>query len=298
MISIIVALLAVSSLLFIGAPKMPLYQIMSLKMTKFRLNFSTLAVTTEIMAGIQIQNENIVGADLHATIIDLYYPDWNGNLTHIGFAKETISTSDGDDGTKRMCMKKNNSDEMKENKKRQKKEKENNDHGICLPDGHTSLNSSSTPFFTIKPRGTSISESDAVTIFVNDLSPKVYLNLVKDAIIGIGSLELFISGAAHIKSPPGIPLSVGLMCENSINLLQIPTEILGKNCEVRSASAGFARLSDVAAKVRKKALGIITKRITARNEKREKDKKFEQNKNDFLELIPTMTDFKQYEDWT
>ena len=255
-------------------------------MTKFKLSFWTLAVTTEILAGIQIENENFVGADLHATIIDIYYPDWNGDLKHIGFAKETTTattTNKASDGE--MCMKKNKDYEeskavvLHKNKKQQMNDKANNnndddDHndGICSPDDSTNknANSSSEPFFTVKPRGTSISKSNAVTIFVNDMSPRVYLNFVKDAIMKSGSLELFISGVAHVKTPLGIPLSVGLMCENSVNLKLIPMEILGKNCEVRGMSPGWAGLTEYAAQVRGKAMDIIKKRIITKDEERKK----------------------------
>ncbi len=259
-----------------------------------------MTISAKMLAGVQIDNANFIGGDLHATIVDLYYPDWNGNLVHIGVLRETSSADNnsigggaGGDGNnhgsgttyndkykdgneKKSCVTRVNrgggyveKDRIQANSGGRKED----DHGICLPEKNSATSASSSsssspkivtpsssPFFTIQPRGISTSKSDAVTITIDDLRPRVYLNLLKDAIVKRGSLEMSISGVAHVKSPLGIPISLGILCDNTVNLLQYPIQILGKNCVVRSISTGWAGLAELAAEVREGAMKFFTER--------------------------------------
>ena len=273
------ALLATSSLLFIVTPRMPLYQVTSLQIISLKISsYLKMKISAKILAGVQIENANFIGADLHATIVDIYYPDWNGEFRHIGVLKETnAADTDGE----KICIEKKENEENE--KKEGKNENENNiinsstsiitnndeekedDHGICLPPD----NNDSTPFFTIQPRAVSISNSDAVTIIVNDISPSVYLNLIKDAIVKRGSIEIFISGVAHVKSPLGIPLSLGILCDNTVNLLQMPIQIIGRSCAVKSVSTGWLGLTELAAEVRENAMKLFKERGAIRKQRHE-----------------------------
>ena len=257
----IAALLATSSLVYIMTPRMPLYQVTSLKVTRFRFSiYNSCSISATIQAGVRIENENFFGADLHSTIVDLYYPDLKGHLKHIGYLSETIEEAKKDDNNDYdNCM----NGSQKNSKISSHGDVIEDDHGICLPDETMSSSSSlSEPFFTIQPRGTSISKSDAVTIVVKDMYPSVYLNLIKDAILSLGKMEIFISGVAHVKSPLGIPLSLGILCDNTVEM-HIPIKIVGKSCTVRSVSTGWSALTELAAEVREKAMDVIATRINA-----------------------------------
>lgn len=282
MIPLLAALLATSSLLFIVTPRMPLYQVTSLTISKLHFSFTKLTLSATILAGVQIENANFIGADIHATIVDIYYPDWNGDLYHVGVLKETNANYDNnvcipkhhDDGVNYDTLNEiDNEEEEEENydnkPNKNDNEEEEDDHGICLPGKNddnniqsSSLSSSQIPFFTIQPRGISISKSDAVTIIVNDVPPRIYINFIKDAIVSKGLMEIFVSGVAHVKSPLGIPISLGIMCDNAVNLLHIPIQVIGKNCVVKSVSTGWSGLKELATEVREKAMDVYAKRST------------------------------------
>ncbi len=227
---------------------MPLYEVKSLKLKSIWFSIFDFSLSAKFQAGVQIQNANFVGADLYKTVVDLYYPDLKGELKHIGYLKET----NNDNGMKSCRNEKYNVDERIQSAKQV-------EHGyeICLPDEDD--HGDSSPFFTVYPRGISTSESDALSIFVENVSPSVALNLIKDAIKLRGSLDMFISGVAQVKTPLGIPLSLGLFCDNAINLLQMPLQIIGKTCIVRSISTGWSGLKEQSSEIREHALDMYEK---------------------------------------
>lgn len=259
-----------------------MYSVTSLKLTKLKLSLSKLTFSAKILAGVKIENANFMGVDLHATIVDIYYPDWNGDLKHVGVLKETSN-----DTGENVCLKKNQEDE---NADLMEDDDEKNDHGICLP----AINST-MPFFTIQPRSTSISKSDAVTIVVNDVGAGVYLNFIKDAIISRGSMDIYVSGVAHVKSPLGIPLSLGIICDNVVNLLKFPIQIIGKSCIVGSVSTGWLGLSEMAVEVKEKAMDIFMKRSIIKNKRGNDNEEGEFEKDD--EIEPFLLSSEVILDW-
>ena len=250
MLSFFATLVATSSILFIIAPRMPLYEVKSLRITGVGFSIFDWTISAKLQAGVQIENANFVGADLYKTVVDLYYPDLNGELRHIGYLTETQNVNNVDVESCRIQNKESDESLMQQ----QTSTKDKKDYDICLQekDNHS-------PIFTIHPRGISISEADALSINVENVSPSVALNLVKDAIKLRGSLDIFISGVAHVKTPLGIPLSLGVFCDNAVNLLQIPFQIVGKTCVVRSISTGWSGLKEHATEIRESALQMYQK---------------------------------------
>ena len=323
------------------SPSMPLYQITSFQIKDFTFSIYNLTLSTTILAGVQITNANIIGADLHSTIVDIYYPDWYGNLYQIGVLKETISSdfvdSEGptiinNNNNNNVCIKDNGLDddydtdeEYKEitnvittkNKKAKitKLDSGNvdnirieDDHGICLPSNiNTNENkkittTSTKPFFTIVPKGISISKSDAVSITIRNIPPKIYLNFIKDAIMSKGLMEIYISGVAHVKSPLGIPLSLGILCDNEVHLFDIPIQVVGKNCVVKSVSTGWAGLVELAAEVRDSAMDTFTKRYSIlqhdnNNEEEMNEQKGEKDEENENEIEPFLSLSEMILDW-
>jgi hypothetical protein len=311
---------------------MPLFKTTSMKISTVRIDsFWKMEVSAKLYAGIEIDNANFLGADLHSTIVDVYYPDWDGNLKHIGTVTENKEHSDnhhhGGNGYEKnqlgaialkggtqyskQCIPTRNDDEG-ENDDENGENDENNDessvsvptqpssknrfvnsahktikhdHKICLIDNNA-IGSSSTngktkdspPFFSVQARGTSISEAEAITIFLHNVGPKIYLNILKDAVLGWGSVEISVSGGAHVKSPMGIPLSLGLMCDSTLHLLQLPMQMVGKTCVVTSVKTGWTGLEELAAEVQDDAMQIFEENGTIldrRKRKKEERKKKE-----------------------
>mmetsp|Transcript_16172 Transcript_16172/g.19761 ORF Transcript_16172/g.19761 Transcript_16172/m.19761 type:complete len:312 (-) Transcript_16172:58-993(-) len=308
MVPLIAILLATSSLLYLFAPQMPMYQVTTLKFVKFDISYSNLAISAKILAGIQIDNANFIGADLHSTIVDIYYPDWNGELIHIGTLKETVIEKK-EKKNEQECIDNNveilpnekianemNAQNLNTQRERKSHEDED-DRGICLPHGSNN-EAYSTPFFTIIPRGISTSIPDAVTIDIENMKPKIYLNLLKDALLSRGSLEMLVSGVAHVKSPLGIPLSLGLVCDNNINLTKSPLQIVGRNCLVKSISTGWTGLKELAIEVKESTMQMYRERgdnIMKKNNEKVSDDEDNLSRGD--ELEPFLVSSEVILDW-
>lgn len=219
---------AAGTFLYFMPPSMPLYTISNIRIKRLKVDFSG-RIHATVQAGIEIENDNILGADLHSTVIDLYYPDWNGDLQNLGYVTETRRES-----TSKAC------DEMTSE----------DDRGVCLSD----KGASELPFFSIGARTKSKSHPEAITVYIRNIGYKTYLNMLKDAIYGGGYLEIIASGVAHVKSPMGIPLSLGLICDNALNILQFPLQVVGKACVVEGISSGWAGLVEMGAEVRDRVM--------------------------------------------
>jgi hypothetical protein len=234
MIRLLVLVAAATALfLYFMPPSMPLYTITNIRIKSLKVDFSG-RIQATVQAGIEIQNDNILGADLHSTVIDLYYPDWNGDLQNLGYVKETRKESTSNASCQEMTSGNGKED----------------DRGVCLSD----KGASELPFFSIGARTKSKSHPEAITVHIRNIDYKTYLNMLKDAIYGGGYLEIIASGVAHVKSPMGIPLSLGIICDNALNILQFPLQVVGKACVVEGISSGWAGLAEMGAEVRTRVM--------------------------------------------
>jgi hypothetical protein len=236
----ILAFAIATAIAYFAAPSMPLYSARDIQLKRFRFSFTEWTVSLEILAGVEIDNGNIVGGDLYSTLVDIYYPDWNGHLLNIGYLRETkqeITDYPKCEDTN-ITGGKNAIDQE--------------DHGICIPNKKY-LNSQ--PFFTVQSRGISTTEPGAITIYLNRIPPKIYLNIVKDIIRRWGSMNLLVSGVAHVKSPLGLPLSLGVICDNYLDLTKLPLQVVGKECIVERISTGWSGLEELALEVKERILG-------------------------------------------
>ena len=222
---------------------MPLYNVTSLRLVRFtKSSFFDLEFSAKVLAGIVIDNQNFVGVDIYAALADIYYPDWYGNLQQIGFLRDTTELRKIND--KLTCSNKKIEDDGK----------------VCLSDSSASL-----PFLSVQPRSITMSDADVVSLFIENIGPKTYLNLLKDAFNSGGSLEILVSGVAHVKSPLGIPLSFGVICDNTVDLMARKIQIVGRKCSVESINAGWKGLSEGSALLRTKTMENYVKRRSLMN---------------------------------
>lgn len=223
-------ILATASIMYyFAAPSMPFYKITNIRLKRLRIDLAG-RLHAIILAGIEIENDNIVGADLHSTIVNLYYPDWNGNLQHLGFATET------------KCIGSSFSSPFSVTHRTEKED----DRGMCL--------SYQDPFFTVKAKTISTSHPEAVTVYIMDVGYRTYLHMLKNAIYGGGTLDILVSGVAHVKSHIGIPLSLGIICDNTLHLLNYPMQIVGKTCVVEGISTGWTGLVEMSSEVKERVM--------------------------------------------
>lgn len=218
------------------APKMPLYSVKDIQLVNFSLSRS-LTLSAKLLTGIEVHNDNILGADLYSTHVDIYYPDWSGMLQHIGYLEETALINEDP-----LCNNHNHKNGKDDNE-------DEDDRGICIP-----IKGDPVPFFSVQSRGISTSNPGAVTVYINDVSPNTYLHIFQDLLIHAGRTEILVSGVAHVKTPLGIPLSLGIVCDNTLNLLKRPIEILGRSCIIEKISTGWTGLHELADEVKDRVM--------------------------------------------
>ena len=69
------------------------------------------------------------------------------------------------------------------------------------------------------------------------------------------SLRFGYRGGAHVKSSLGsIPLTLGLSCNNDLDLFRYPVTIAGKDCIVKGIRTGWVGLDEVALTLRGKTM--------------------------------------------
>jgi len=228
-----------SSLLYLMTPRMPSYQITSIRLATVNLSY-LLRLDCQLFAGIQVENTNFFGADIHAALVDIYYPDWDGTLNHIGVLREVqkkaevklcYATATDRNPTGVILRGRDTSDSV------------SNESSMCLADDIDTKKSA--PFLTIQPRSITISDADIVSIILKNVGPYTYFNAIKDAIKTGGTIDILISGVAHVKSSLGLPLSLGIICDNTLDLFGRPTvQIAGRRCTVRNVWTGWTSLAD------------------------------------------------------
>lgn len=189
----------VTSFLFLASPRMPFYQVTTMKPVSLPwISFPTFDVSCQVVSEVVIENDNFVGAEIHSTFADLYYPDWYGNLRHIGDLTDQ-------------------------------------------PDGMWNGTDTSVQA-TLLPRQTASKPYNLISI--RNMSPNTYLNLVQNAISSGGTIELSFSLVAHIKTLAGknqgvMPVTIGMMCDNRLNTLRFPAQIVERNCTFEFVTPGW-----------------------------------------------------------
>lgn len=251
--SIVIAASASLALFFAVAPSMPLYSVKDIHLDHIHISpFRWMAISAKLFTGMEVHNDNVLGADLYSTHVDIYYPDWYGDLQHIGYLEETERFSKRGDCNPH----------------------EEDDRGMCLPDmttsGRVSASSTTiietaitpTPFFSVQSRGMSTSNPGAITVYVQHVSPSTYLNILKNIFLQWGKIDILVSGVAHVKTPLGIPLSLGLVCDNVLDAGRIAfrsedrrsLKIVGKTCALEKVSTGWTGILEMAAEVKDRVI--------------------------------------------
>mmetsp|Transcript_22446 Transcript_22446/g.33243 ORF Transcript_22446/g.33243 Transcript_22446/m.33243 type:complete len:293 (+) Transcript_22446:166-1044(+) len=231
----ILAFALLTSIAYYAAPSMPLYSARDIQLISFHFSLRQLTISAKILAGVEIDNENVVGGDLYSAHVDIYYPDWNGELQNIGYLQETKTDIE-------VCsMDRYGGDKDDDTTSLQKEE----DRGVCI-----SEETKPSPFFSVQSRGVSTSKPGAVTIYLQNVPPKTYLNVMRHVFTQWGSIVLLVSGATHVKSPLGVHLSLGIICDNELDLTKHPIQIVGRSCIVERISTGWSGLTDLAAEVK------------------------------------------------
>jgi hypothetical protein len=285
--------LATSSILYVVRPRMPIYDVTSVRIVYVALSFLwTFQLTATIQAGMQIRNENFVGADVHAAVVDIFYPDWHNVLQHIGELRDAPSlfragpTNDDEEETASFIIDLDDDPELEamcqgidlllEHDRTEELDSQLVDRtkqcsamiserrrdnltsrGVHeqQKEQHQSTKTSDVPFLSVDPRGWTKSEGEVVSIQLRNMNPSTYLRFVWDAISNGGKVLVPAAGVAHLKSKHlPLPLTVGIMCDNEIDFRKNPWMIAGKECIIERIATGWSHIAEHGLEIRLEAL--------------------------------------------
>jgi len=224
--------LVASGVFYVMTPRMPSYQLNGIHLYDFSIS-PFLSLDCHLRAGIQVENANFFGAEIYSTLMDVYYTDWSGLLTPIGIVQETPDHAKTASSVWTIMY------SQPPNKRSNHRQKSQSLH---KNESFSNNTSSVGPFLTILPRTVTVSEANALSIFIKNLTPRVYLSLLFDVIKSGGSLDMLVSGVAHVQSALGLPLTLGIICDNSLSIRWRPFHITSRYCEVKSIMMGWKDL--------------------------------------------------------
>ena len=228
--------LAANSLIYVAVPRMPLYQVSALRLVAawptMTSLFSGINVSAKMQAGLSVHNANFVGANVHGVLMDMYYADWYGDLQHIGDLRDR-----GASESARSC----DANEMVYNE--------------ITFESKCPAETSKYPLLSVSARQTTMSDEDLVYMNLRNVSPGTQYQMAKDALLSRGKIEILTSGVLHVKQPNlGLPMSVGLVCSNSFDLVTFPWLVAGHDCIIDSIIPGWSSIEEHGRRIRKKTL--------------------------------------------
>eukprot|EP00566_Odontella_aurita_P020109 CAMPEP_0113527630 /NCGR_PEP_ID=MMETSP0015_2-20120614/1398_1 /TAXON_ID=2838 /ORGANISM="Odontella" /LENGTH=300 /DNA_ID=CAMNT_0000426077 /DNA_START=114 /DNA_END=1016 /DNA_ORIENTATION=+ /assembly_acc=CAM_ASM_000160 len=242
----LVTAVASSALLYVGTPRIPTYHVHSPTLSSVcprSLLGGKLSAT--LRAGLEVTNENFMGADVHSASFDIFYEDWSGTLRHIGRMRDSHAAEReaeaGSAAIKEAAaaagggMFASPADET-ENRGGGR------DVAAAPKPSPASASPAETPLFAVPARDTSSSHSDLVTIKLHSVPLSLTLKMLWDLISSFGKVSMLTSGVLHVKQPAlSLPLTVGIVCDNIVNLMELPWRISGKDCTVKGAGPGWGK---------------------------------------------------------
>lgn len=166
-------------------------------------------------AGVWLRNDNYVPIDIHALSCDIYYPDWDGALNHLGHVHDVQQVA--------------------------RRVQEASSEKIFI----------SQPLWKIAARQT-FETNDQMFMQPVSVGLGVLSSLSYDLIRKYGTVNVPSSMVVQVKANEKIPLTMSILCDNELNALTL--ELVGVTCELDNVMVGWYDLSDQVEKLRVKTI--------------------------------------------
>jgi hypothetical protein len=166
-------------------------------------------------AGVWLRNDNYVPIEIHALSCDIYYPDWDGALNHIGHVHDVQQVF------------------------RQKEE---------ITSEYLSI---SQALWKIEARQT-FETNDQMFLQPVSVGLGVLSSLSYDLMRKYGTVNVPSSMVVRVKANKKIPLTMSILCDNELNTLTL--EMVGLTCELDNLMLGWYDLPEQVEKLRVKTI--------------------------------------------
>ena len=206
-------------------PRVPLY---SVRVTNIpwpwllRWNRRRGEIQTTLKTDVTMDNVNYVKTDIHAIAFDMYFPNFDGQLLHIGHIRDKAH------------------------------------YMASLEDYHVEsdvkIKTPEQPLWTMQARKTFQTQDD---MHMN-ISPKQIItsvgHLLWQAVKGRGTVTLPATGVAHVKASNSAKVTISMICDNELNVITMNME--GRKCTLDKLATGWIHMDDEVDRLRSHTLTL------------------------------------------
>jgi hypothetical protein len=197
-------------------PRLPQY---SFQIQRIIPKFMNRRFKAKLGADVKMQNDNYVPIDIHALSFDIFYPDWNDRLHLIGHVHDT-----------------------KQHQEQQQYQSVNE------VDSDSSSSTPPPPLWALLPRKLFETRDDVMMQPHGGLG--VLTSLSWDLVKKWGMVEVPSSGVIHAKAHSRVPLTLSILCANTLNTWTL--EMVGRTCNLDALAIGWDPLPEALEKLRTK----------------------------------------------
>ena len=197
-------------------PKVPLYKV---RVTNFPwLWWRGGELQTTLKTDVHMDNVNYVKTDIHAIAFDVYFPNFDGTMHHIGHVRDRA-------------------------------------HYMASAEYNTAaITTPEKPLWTMQARKTFQTQEDMHM----RVSPKQIMksmgHLLWQAIKGRGIVTLPATGVAHVKASNSAKVTISMICDNELNVFTMNME--GRKCTLDKLATGWIHMDDEADRLRAHTLKL------------------------------------------
>ena len=182
-------------------PRVPLYKFRVRNWPWFKWRGGELTAT--LSADVHMRNENYVKTDVHALAFDLYFPNWDGTMHHIGHVRDRAHFKA--------------SEEWKA--------------------FNTTILTPETPLWTMQARQAFDTQDEVHLRIPPRQLMKSMGHLLWQAIRGYGTLTLPSTGVIHAKASSSAKVTISIICNNTLNVFTMAVE--GNECVMNKLASGW-----------------------------------------------------------
>jgi hypothetical protein len=224
---IVASLAALTTSMFqVFKPRLPPYSLQIIKIPVPSIIGGE--VMTRLSAKVRLHNDNFIGIDVHSLAVDMFYPDWSGELTHIGRVYDRkIQHSTQECLSDSACRK---------------------DKGLDLP------------VWALQPRADFQITDNVFALMKPSGLLKTIASIVWNSIKGRGSLVIPTTGVMQVKASSSTPVTMSMICDNSLNLWTLV--MVGVECSLNSLDIGWLGIDGTIDKLQLEVLSTLQANAT------------------------------------
>jgi hypothetical protein len=248
---------------------------------------------TRIGAGVKLQNDNYVPIDVHALSFDLFYPDWQGTLVHIGQVQDKhqqqTQPQQPQQGqrvvSKPLPTQPDVPPTSTDNHKTSGVARGVVDADTQQQTQHSTTTTKSfhkpPTLWKLLPRAQFETLDEVFMQHFNMGHVSVLSSLSWDIFQKRGLLDIPSGGVIQIKANQKLPLTMSIICENTLDLWTL--EMQGVTCELSNIEVGWGDISLASERLRNQVLLASSSSLSSSSSTTQPKKKDSKSKGGSVE---------------